>query len=179
LTLSGRSIRVQADLMSGDGLDVQVLEPFVGHWSIEAEFPSGGLGAVRGTTSFEWLLGHRFLVQRAAADHSAAPDSHMIITPDAARPGEFRQHYFDSRGVVRLYAMTFDGSAWTLTRLEPDFSPLDFRQRFTGTFTDGADTIAGRWETSDDGVEWRPDFRLTYRRTSDRPASRPGRRDRA
>src|SRR3954470_13656521 len=71
------------------------------------------------------------LPERAAADHPAAPDGCMAIAPDARRPGDFVQHYFDSRGVVRLYAMTFDGRTWTLTRLEPDFSPLDFRQRFT------------------------------------------------
>jgi hypothetical protein len=150
--------------MTDDGPDVRALEPFIGHWSVAAEFPSGDLGSLRGTTSFEWLLGRRFLVQRAAADHPAAPDGCMVIAPDARRPGDFVQHYFDSRGVVRLYAMTFDGRTWTLTRLEPDFSPLDFRQRFTGTFTDGADTIAGQWESSDDGAEWRPDFGVTYRR---------------
>jgi hypothetical protein len=66
---------------------------------------------------------------------------------------------------VRLYEMTFDGREWTLLRRTPDFSPLDFAQRFTGTFSEDRDTIAGRWETSPDGTEWRPDFELTYRRT--------------
>ena len=40
--------------------------------------------------------------------------------------------------MVRLYAMSFADGVWTLTRESPDFTPLDFRQRFTGTFsTDG------------------------------------------
>jgi hypothetical protein len=152
--------------MTDDGPDVRELQPFVGHWSVEAEFPSGDLGVMQGWTTFEWLFDRRFLVQRSGADHPAAPEVSALIAPDARRPGEFVQHYFDSRGVVRLYAMTFDGSSWTLSRTEPDFSPLNFRQRFTGTFTDGADTIRGQWETSDDGVEWRLDFRLTYHRTA-------------
>ncbi|WP_448628429.1 hypothetical protein [Geodermatophilus sp. URMC 64] len=152
--------------MADDGPDLRALQPFVGHWSVAAEFPSGDVSGVRGWTTFEWVLGRRFLVQRSGADHPDAPEVHALIAPDDRRPDGFVQHYFDSRGVVRLYAMTFDGSTWTLTRLEPDFSPLDFRQRFTGTFADGADTIRGRWETSDDGVEWRLDFGLTYHRTA-------------
>jgi hypothetical protein len=88
----------------------------------------------------------------------------MVIAPDPDRPGGYRQHYFDARGVVRLYEMTFDGREWTLLRRTPDFAPLDFAQRFTGTFSEDGDTIAGRWETSPDGTEWQPDFELTYRR---------------
>jgi hypothetical protein len=68
------------------------------------------------------------------------------------------------RGVVRRYEMTFDGREWTLLRRAPDFSPLDFHQRYVGTFSDDGDTIDGQWEASDDGTGWRKDFRLTYRR---------------
>ena len=78
------------------------------------------------------------------------------------------QHYFDSRGVVRLYEMDVDGSEWTLTRVAPDFSPLDFAQRWLGRFSDDGDTIEGRWETSPDGREWELDFTLTYRRAGGR-----------
>ena len=49
--------------------------------------------------------------------------------------GAYTQHYYDSRGVVRLYAMTFSDGLWALTRESPDFSPLDFQQRFTGTLS--------------------------------------------
>jgi hypothetical protein len=120
---------------------------------------------VRGTSTFGWLLGHRFLVQRAQTDHPQAPDSEMIIAPDPALPGGYRAHYFDSRGVVRLYEMTFDGRDWTLVRTKPDFTPLDFAQRYVGTFSEDGATITGRWEASPDGSDWQPDFELTYRRT--------------
>jgi hypothetical protein len=46
--------------------------------------------------------------------------------------------------------MSVDGRTWTLTRRIPDFSPLDFAQRFIADLG---------------GDEWRLDFRLTYRRT--------------
>ena len=70
------------------------------------------------------------------------------------------QHYFDSRGIARIYQMTFADKVWTLQRIAgaPDFS-----QRFTGTFGDD-DTIVGRWESSRDGSNWDPDFDLTYTR---------------
>jgi hypothetical protein len=48
-----------------------------------------------------------------------------------------------------------------LAREAPDFSPLDFSQRFTGTISDDGRTISGHWEISTDGVEWDHDFALT------------------
>jgi hypothetical protein len=79
------------------------------------------------------------------------------------RTGGYTQHYYDSRGVARLYAMSFADGVWTLTRESPDFSPLDFRQRFTGTFSEDGNTITGAWEKSPGG-DWEHDFALTYRR---------------
>jgi hypothetical protein len=145
--------------------DAEALEPFAGMWEVEARFPAREPPVVRGTSTFGWLLGHRFLVQRAQTDHPQAPDSEMIIAPDPGLPAGYRAHYFDSRGVVRLYEMSFDGREWTLARTAPDFTPLDFAQRFVGTFSEDGATIAGRWETSPDGADWQPDFELVYRRT--------------
>jgi hypothetical protein len=65
--------------------------------------------------------------------------------------------------VVRVYAMTLAGGVWTLTRESPDFTPLDFRQRFTGTFSAVGNTITGAWEKGLGGG-WEHDFALTYRR---------------
>ena len=43
--------------------------------------------------------------------------------------------------------MSFVDGVWTLTRESPDFTPLDFRQRFIGTFSADGNTISGAWET--------------------------------
>jgi hypothetical protein len=51
---------------------------------------------------------------------------------------------------------------WKLWRDEPDFAPLDFAQRFTGTFSNAGETISGRWEICHDGTTWEHDFDLTY-----------------
>jgi hypothetical protein len=47
---------------------------------------------------------------------------------------------------------------------ERSFSPLDFSQRYTGTFSDDRDTITGRWEICHDGETWEHDFDLNYTR---------------
>ena len=53
---------------------------------------------------------------------------------------------------------------WTLERNAPDFTPLDFQQRWLGTFSADGNAIHGRWETSADGREWQLDFELSYHR---------------
>jgi hypothetical protein len=112
---------------------------------------------------FEWTLDGAFLLQRASVPVPGAPDPLAVIGPDADGEG-YTQHYFDSRGIARVYAMTFDGREWTLERHAPDFSPLPFHQRWIATLGADADAIDGRWETSPDGGDWEPDFELAYRR---------------
>jgi hypothetical protein len=130
------------------------LQAFIGKWTVTASFP----GSASGRSEFEWALGRQYLIQRTEAP-DPAPDSMAIVAVDP-KTGAYTQHYFDSRGVVRVYAMTFDGRSWILSRSSPDFSPLDFSQRFRGKFSDN--TINGTWETSHDGVTWERDFDLTY-----------------
>ena len=132
------------------------LEAFIGEWRVEASFP----GAPPGRAVFEWTLDKAFLTQRTEAP-DPAPDSLAIVTVDP-RNGAYTQHYFDSRGVVRLYGMTLIRNIWTLTRDSPDFSPLDFHQRFIGRLSRDGKTIKGAWETSKDGARWEHDFYLTY-----------------
>jgi hypothetical protein len=140
------------------------LEVLVGEWDLEASFsfaPEPG----RGWTTFEWELGRRFLLQRSGADHPDAPDGLCVIAPNRDGGG-YTQHYFDSRGVVRLYEMTLADGVWTLLRTKPDFTPLDFAQRYVGRISDDGNTIDGAWETSKDGgATWELDFELVYKRT--------------
>jgi hypothetical protein len=135
------------------------LQAFVGRWTLITDIP--GAEGVRGDVVFE-LMGD-VLVQRTSLPVPRAPDSCCVVV---ARDGTLTQHYFDSRGVARLYAMTFDGRTWTLERIEPDFTPLAFCQRYTGAFSDDGTTIDGEWQSSPDGREWSRDFGLTYERVS-------------
>jgi hypothetical protein len=139
------------------------LTPLVGEWSVQAVAPWAP-SALRGRTVFEWMTGGTFLLQRWEVPVNEAPDGLAIIGPDPERNGGYVQHYFDSRGVARVYAMSFEDGVWTLSRTEADVSPLDFAQRFTGTITDDGRTIRCRWEISHDGTTWEHDFDLVYTR---------------
>jgi hypothetical protein len=138
------------------------LEALVGEWSLEARFPGAPPSDARGRLVFEWMAGERFLVERWEVPVPEAPDGLAIIGFDEGRR-TFLQHYFDSRGVARVYGMSLEGGEWKLWRDEPDFSPLNFRQRFSGTFSDDGQTIAGAWERTE-GEDFVHDFDLVYTR---------------
>ena len=143
------------------------LEPLVGEWSMAAAFqpptPPVDAGA---RVSFSWMPGGRFLVERWEVPIPEAPDGIAIIGADPERPGQYLQHYFDSRGVARIYKMTLQDRVWQLWRDKPDFSPLDFSQRYTGRFSDDGAVIDGAWEICHDGTTWERDFGLTYTKTT-------------
>jgi hypothetical protein len=140
----------------------EALKPLLGEWSIVVDFgdtPPADIGA---RVRFEWLPGERFLVQRWEVPVPEAPDGIAIIGADPEREGGYLQHYFDSRGVARVYRMSLDDGVWKLWRDRPDFSPLDFSQRYTGTFSADGTAIEGRWEICHDGETWEHDFDISY-----------------
>jgi hypothetical protein len=142
------------------GPAVESLDSFIGAWNMEAAFPDVP-PTVGGQTVFEWMPGQQFVIQRWQVAHPEAPDGIAIIGFDDGREA-YLQHYFDSRGVARVYEMSFSNGTWKLWRNSPDFSPLNFSQRFTGTFSDDGNAIEGSWEISHDGSSWEHDFGLTY-----------------
>lgn len=147
---------------------LQPLQRLIGEWTTEATHPALPDVVVRGTTSVEWLEGKRFIIQRSRTDHPQFPDAICIIgftdrdridddASDAAHQLTF--HYFDSRGVFRVYDVSADAHAVHFQRLAPGFS-----QRYTGTFSDGGDTIEGLWQVARDDAHWEDDLRITFRR---------------
>jgi len=158
--------------MTGNRADALArLEVFVGEWVVETRFPghrpapSGAAAeSPRGRSRFEWDVGRQFLLQRTEIPVPGVPGSLAIVGADP-ETGAYTQHYYDTRGVARLYAMSLAGGVWTLTRESADFTPLAFQQRFTGTFSADGNTISGAWEKRlDGGRDWERDFALTYRR---------------
>jgi hypothetical protein len=135
------------------------LDALVGDWSMEAGPPGGPPWPGEGRVSFEWLEGRTWLIERWHVDLPEAPDGIAIIGAGGG-PESFRQYYFDSRGVRRIYEMTLDEGVWKLWRDESN----PFPQRFEGRFEDRGRTIAGRWEKAEDGSSWSVDFDLTYRK---------------
>jgi hypothetical protein len=136
-----------------------LLDVLVGEWT---QIVSGH-GDPTGTITFEWSLDERYLLQRSSLP-APFPESLAVIEYVEAAD-EFRQHYFDSRGVTRIYRMTLTGAEWMLLRTEPDFSELGFAQRFVGTIADDGRSVDGRWEQSHDGgTTWELDFGLRLER---------------
>ena len=137
------------------------LERFIGEWTmrrISRRTPVAG-----GRVVFEWMTGEQFLIE-LGVPVPEAPDGLAIIGFDEGR-GTFLQHYFDSRGIARVYAMSLEDGVWTLWRDAPDFSPLEFAQRYTGTFSDdGYDDrrpLGDRPRRVDLGARLRPDLRAS------------------
>lgn len=144
---------------------VENLEPLIGEWQIEAVFPKEWevpASDQSGGCSFEWMGGKEFVVQRWQAP-DPAPDGLAVLGADPDGTG-YLQHYFDARGVARVYRMTFESGEWNLWRDVPDFSELPFRQRWTAKFSEDGNRIEGTWERTEDDGSWIKDFDLIYTR---------------
>ena len=124
---------------------LQGWDRFIGRWETEGAHPMLPGEAIRGTSTFEWLDGQRFVIWRSHYDHSQIPDAITII---GVTDGQLSMHYFDQRGVYRVYAASLDQAEWRYWR---DAPAPDFSQRFTGTFSDDGNTITGRGQLSQDG----------------------------
>ena len=133
------------------------LQPLVGEWRTEVIFP-GHDGPIRGRTTVEWLDGGGYLIQRASTEDTRFPRGITLIGPteDGDR---IVQHYFDSRGVARVYETSLEGGVWRTWRDDPEFS-----QRFTGHFSDDGSTIEVRLERTEPDGTWVHDFDIVYRR---------------
>ena len=132
--------------------DLDALEPLVGDWITESTHPQLP-DVVRGKASFEWLDGKRFMIWRSRHDTpNTVPSAIAIIGGAPVNPGQWSMHYFDERGVIRIYTMSMAGGVWTFVRDYPGFS-----QRWTGVFEDGGRTIRVKTELNEHGV-WKPDL---------------------
>jgi len=132
----------------------------IGRWETEGAHPMLPGEAIRGTSIFEWLDGQRFVIWRSHYDHSQIPDAITII---GVTEGQLSMHYFDQRGVYRVYAASLDQATWRYWR---DAPAPDFSQRFTGTFSDDGNTITGRGQLSKDRSTWEDDLALNYQRVA-------------
>lgn len=151
--------------------EMKTFERWLGHWTTEMTHPALPGVVVHGSASIEWLEGERFLIQRARTDHPDFPDSIAIIGftgSDRVDQGsrelqgeqtELTMHYFDSRGVFRVYDAGVETDAITFSRLAPGFS-----QRFRGTFGDAGHTLSGMWQMQQEDQSWADDLKITYKR---------------
>ena len=140
-------------------------EPLIGRWHGEGTIPIDPPMAISVDATVESL--GAFIVFRSVGRPAEVPDNVSII--GGAPEGEPQpMHYFDERGVQRLYLTAIRGSTWTiLTAPGEDWNGPDgpgFNQRFIGEISADGLTIQGRWERGmgDAGDQWELDFPLTY-----------------
>jgi hypothetical protein len=141
---------------------MQHLDVLVGSWHTtmrNAWFLEPPGQEVPGSSTVEWL-GDAFVIFRwtMLGDVGTATSQMVLVLGRNDARGTYTALYHDERGVCRVFAMSFDGERWSLSREDPDMS-----QRFIADV--GPDRIAGRWEASEDhGSTWRKDFDLTFER---------------
>jgi hypothetical protein len=147
--------------MGDDALDAQLehLHALTGTWTTEGAHALLPGEEIRGQATFEWLDGGKFLIWRSHYEHPQLPDAVSVtgVTDD-----RLSMHYFDTRGVFRVYSVSADPGIWRFWR---DAHAPDLSQRYTGTFSADGDTITSRGELSRDGTTWDDDLQLSYRRT--------------
>jgi hypothetical protein len=107
---------------------------------------------VRGRQTYERVLDDAFILMRATMEHPLVPDALALLEPE-------RYHYFDVRGVTRVYELEVDDASWSMIRRD-----ADFWQRSSVSFT-GPEEMTGTGDNShDEGVTWEHDYSITYRR---------------
>jgi len=140
-------------------------EPLIGAWHGEGSIPIEPPMTISVLATVERL--GEFIVFRSAGEPAEVPDNISII--GGAPDGEPQpMHYFDDRGVERLYLTTIQGSTWTIWRApgEDWHGPHGpgFNQRFIGEISADGSTIVARWERGmgNAGDRWEMDFPITY-----------------
>jgi hypothetical protein len=134
------------------------LEPFdalVGTWDTEATHPMFDR-AVAGCTTFEWLEGSHFIVERSRNDHDLFPDAIGVIGAPEGGEGLVME-YFDSRGVRRTYGVSLEDGVLRIWRDHPGFD-----QRFSAALRQ--DSFEGQWQLARSPGDWQDDLKVIYRR---------------
>ena len=107
---------------------------------------------VNGRQRYERVLDGAFVLQHWTYHHPDFPDALALLSHDW-------YHYFDVRGITRVFELEVDDAGWSMIRLDGDFS-----QRSTARFR-GPDAMESTGEVShDNGATWRPDSTMTHRR---------------
>ena len=147
---------------------MSTFEPLLGRWHGEGTLPFDPPMHLTSDATVERL--GAYIVFSSLGEPAQVPNTLSII--GGAPEGEPQpMHYFDSRGVKRLYLTAIEGTTWRIWRAPgEDWHGPDgpgFNQRFIGEISADGRTIEGRWERGlgDAGDAWELDFPLSYVRT--------------
>jgi hypothetical protein len=132
---------------------MSALDRLLGTWEVtmhHSDMPE----PVTGRQRYERVLDGAFVLQHWTYDHPDFPDAMALLS-------ENRYHYFDVRGITRVFELEVDDGGWSMINLDEEFS-----QRQTARFR-GPNVIDSTGERSYDAcVTWQPDYRMTYQRVT-------------
>jgi hypothetical protein len=130
---------------------MSALDRLLGTWEVTMHH-SDMSELVTGRQRYERVLDGAFMLQHWTYDHPDFPDAMALLS-------ENRYHYFDVRGITRVFELEVDDAGWSMIHLDEDLS-----QRQTARFR-GPNVIGSTGERSyDAGVTWQPDYTMTYQR---------------
>jgi len=130
---------------------MSALDQLLGTWEFTMRH-SAMPQPVTGWQRYERVLDGAFVLQHWNYDHPDFPDAMALLSDD-------RYHYFDVRGITRVFELEVDDAGWSMIRLDEEFS-----QRHIARFR-GPDAMESTGEVShDNGATWRPDSTMTHRR---------------
>src|SRR5262245_21670692 len=99
-------------------LALESLRVFIGKWNTEItsmSFHPDPSAVEHGQTSFDWRERGAFLTQHSEVPDSEFPRATAVMGPDDTAE-TYCMLYFDSRGVSRIYQMSFSDGVWKLWR---------------------------------------------------------------
>jgi hypothetical protein len=147
-------------------------EPLIGEWHGEGEIPIEPPMKVSAEVTFE--RPGKLIVLRSVNEPAEFPDSIAVI--GGAPEGEPQpMHYFDDRGVKRMFLTSLERPTWRIWRAPGEnWNGPDgpgFNQRFIGEISADGKAIEGRWERGlgDAGDEWEIDVPIKYVRKNRTP----------
>jgi hypothetical protein len=127
--------------------DLRALDRLVGEWEVSGDY-------VRGPSSYEWMEGGFFLIQRYDFE---APDGHKVAgievigheRPFGEAPSEHvKSRAYSSTGDTLDYVYELEGDTLTIWGGEKGSHAF-----FRGTFDADGDTLTGRWRWPGGGYE--------------------------
>lgn len=129
---------------------MRALDRLLGRW----EFTMGHCAMaepVIGTHVYERVLDGAFVLLRWTYEHPDFPDAMALISDD-------QYHYFDVRGLIRIFQFEIHDAGWSMIRVDDDFS-----QRTVARFEGPDRTECTGDASSDRGITWRHDFSMAMR----------------
>ena len=140
------------------------LKFLIGHWKTKiynASFLVSPSESIAGNVSFEWFEDETFIIMRSDITENGPPAMVSVINQDDTN-GQAVMVYYDSRGVSRIYQMSFADNIWKLWRDAP--SP-GFNQKFEGLVSHNGKTIDASCHKMEENNIWVHDFTIKYEKT--------------